>query len=259
MMSHQQQQQQLGYDNYELLQHIQHSVLGDDHYHSGPSSFEYDDHWYRRSSTPPTITTLSEQHKQRIVQILILDRKSSSRDFAHVNDIILALQNYRYIDTSNSNRNGTEIVVVSTTQFRFNVTYVPSFDDHSLYEQAYLMHHADIVYSPHGAQLSNLIYIRPCTVSVEFFPLAYYLQFFQSLAVSARGISFEGYPSATFNYTDKVADSQVTAQHKHLRYAARNTRINVGPDFFIQTLPQLMNAKIQCHSTHAQNIDANTQ
>ena len=244
----QQQQQQQSYDNYELLQQIQHSVLGDDHFRTGPSSFDHDDH-YRRPNIPPTTTTTSEQ---RIVQILILDRKSSSRDFAHANDVILALQNYlyNYSSSSSNNRNNWTATVASTTLFRMNVTYIPSFNKYTLYEQAYLMHHTDIIYSPHGAQLSNLMYIRPCTVSVEFFPQAYYMQFFQSLAASAHGISFEGYPSATMNSTDKVTDSQVTARHKELREAARNSRINVGPDFFIQTLPQLMNATIQCRANY---------
>lgn len=145
----------------------------------------------------------------------------------------------------------TTTSVMTTTQFRLNVAYIPSFSTYTLHEQAYFMHHADIIYSPDGAQLSNLLFIRPCTVSVEFFPRAYYLQFFQPLTVGAHGISFEGYPSATINYnTNKITDSLWTAQNYSERKAARNSRIMVSSNFFARTLPQLIKATLQCRANY---------
>lgn len=246
-------------DNFKIIQQIQQSVLGDLHYHAGPASFDFDD------ALPPRPIPPMEQIQYRIVQVLILDRRSSSRDFVYVNETIHALQNYRYqhrtsirnnhIPTPSSSNihpddDNTTATTITTTHFRFNVTYIPSFNTYSLQEQAYCMHHADIIYSPHGAQLSNLMYVRPCTVSVEFFPRAYYLQFFQPLAVAAHGLSYEGYPSATINYTDKIADSQMMEHSRTLRYAARKSRMSVAPEFFTRTLPQIMNATIQCRAKY---------
>ena len=254
-------QQQQHYDNYELVQQIQQSVLGDDHYRTGPSLFHHDD---RYSRTTPTIRPKERQQQPiesiqyRVVQILILDRKSSSRDFTRVEDMIRLLHNYLYNHTIISNNSQGKIdpaadqtaTSLMTTQFRLNVTYIASFSKYTLYQQAYFMHRADIIYSPHGAQLSNLMYIRPCTVSVEFFPRGYYLQFFQSLVVAALGIPFEAYPTATMNYTDKITDTQIMSQHHSGRNMARSTKTNVLLDFFVRTLPQIMNASIQCRAKY---------
>jgi hypothetical protein len=245
-------------DTYEIIQQIQQSVLGVDHYHAGPSLFDYDNS-YRSTITSIWPWAQPSPIEYRLIQVLILDRKFSARDFANVNDTIRALHNYTFNHSSVlvHQRDPTRIrymnqtaPTASMTQFRLNVTYISSFYAFTLFEQAYVMHHADIIYSPHGAQLSNLIYIRPCTVSVEFFPRAYYLQFFQTLALSAHGLSYEGYPSATINFTDKVRDSKTTAQDQYLRYTARNTRTSVASDFFIRTLPQLMDATIQCRTNY---------
>jgi Glycosyltransferase 61 len=237
---------QPNYDNYELIQQIQQSVLGADQYHAGPSLFDRND---------------------QMLQVLILDRKSSSRDFVHVDDTIRVLRDYKFnyngvmaegssdntiLNTSQKTEanNIHSTTTTTTTQFRLNVTYVSSFIGHTLYEQAYLMHHADIIYSPHGAQLANLIYIRPCTVLVEFFPRAYYVQFFQPLALSAKGISYEGYPTSTINFTDKVADSLLTSQNYEVQKVVRKARINVQSEFFLRTLPELIGATIQCRSNY---------
>lgn len=242
------------YESYELIQQIQQSVLGMDQYHARPSLFDHDDQY---GSTSTTMKMTTSSNHDRILQVLILDRKSSSRDFEHVNDTIRVLHNYRFnhsgifakgsIDRGSSKGKAT---TRTTTLFRLNVTYIPSFNGYTLYEQAYIMHHADIIYSPHGAQLSNLIYIRPCTVIVEFFPRAYYVQFFQPLAVSAKGISYEAYPTATMHFTDKVTDSLLTSQNYEVQKVVRGVRINVQSNFFLRTLPQLLDATIQCRSNY---------
>ena len=72
------------------------------------------------------------------------------------------------------------------------VNYVDNIEG-SLHHQALTMHSADIIISPHGAQLTNLALIRPYTVVIEISPRGYNLQFFQSYVVAAGGLSFEGY------------------------------------------------------------------
>ena len=231
---------QTSYENYELIQQIQQSVLGD-HFNAGLSSFDYDD-----SYNETAVKLIRKEKKQlrpfkemryRIIQILILDRKSSSREFVNVDEVVNMLQNF----TVNCSTTSTTI-----TQFRLNVTYVSSFNKLSLHEQAYYMHHADIIYSPHGAQLANLIYIRPCTVVVEFFPRSYYLQFFQTMVVTAHGIPLEGYPSAAINYTDKIIDTLVTRENFSMQRQAKSINVNVTLDFFEMTLPQILDETIQC-------------
>jgi hypothetical protein len=262
-------------NNYELVQQIQRSVLGENYYRNGPSLLEMNGSTIGKMSQPP----------YRQVQILILDRKQSARDFAYSDDIQRRLHNYLYNHTSSSSRsrssgsssssssssnnsngqgkndpehdkNNAKTNMSSTAQqYRLIVTYVSSFHTYTLQEQASFMHHADIIYSPHGAQLSNLLYIRPCTVTVEFFPRGYYLQFFQSLVVAALGIPFEAYPTATVNYTDKISDTIAMTKDYSSRKAARSTSIDVPVDFFIRTLPQIMNAAIQCRTNfrHSEN------
>ena len=52
----------------------------------------------------------------------------------------------------------------------FDVRYISNFKHYSLYEQAKEMNAADIIITSHGAQLTNLAYIRRCTAVIELFP-----------------------------------------------------------------------------------------
>ena len=230
---------QYSYDSYDFIQHLQQSVLGDQ-YNAGLSEFKYDDRYSKM--TKLTLKQkqrwrLRKQMLYRILQVLILDRKGTTRTFANIDIVISALNNYA-INCSTT---------TTMTQFRLNVRYVPSFNRLALREQAYIMHHSDIIYSPHGAQLSNLMFIRPCTAVVEFFPRTLYLQFFQAMVVSVRGLSFEGYPSAaTTNFTDKVTDTLLTINSSELQILAKSKDVNATPSFFIMTLPQIMHESILC-------------
>jgi hypothetical protein len=226
---------QVTYDNYELIQQIQYSILGED-YRAGPSALDFD---------KELSTILKEKHQSYqaksiqciILQVLILDRKTRSREFTNVDKMISFLQNY----TVNYKTTRTSLI-----QFRLNVTYVPSFMRITLREQAYFMHQADIIYTPHGAQLTNAIFIRPCTVVLEFFPRSYYLQFFQSMVLAAHGIPLEGYPHADTNDTDKVTDTFMTKTNFFLQKQAKNVVINVTEDFLEMTLPQIINVAMKC-------------
>jgi hypothetical protein len=100
------------------------------------------------------------------------------------------------------------------------------------------MHRADVIYSGHGAQLSSLIYIRPCTTVVEFFP-AYYVQFFQSLVVPASGLSYEENANTnSLNGIDRVNETAINILIIETSKGA--SIINFTPDFFLLTFPELM-------------------
>ena len=106
------------------------------------------------------------------------------------------------------------------------------------------MHSADIIVSPHGAQLSNLAYIRPCTVVVELFPPGYYLQFFQSLVLSANGVSFEGYPAGS----DRFKETIPAIENGTVRGLARAGPISASPRSILKALPELVEALERCRS-----------
>jgi len=111
------------------------------------------------------------ERTQEIV-VLVLNRKDTRR-MIHGESIAVALRSSKFKDF-------------------IRVVYIPNMEG-SLQKQAQIMHSANIVISPHGAQLTNLAFIRPCTVVAEIFPRGYYLNFFQHYVLAAGGISFEAY------------------------------------------------------------------
>jgi hypothetical protein len=195
---------------FDAIQQIQQEVLQNQYIATtDPSTFQFE---------------IVQNMKYQIIQVLLLDRKQSSRDFKYANDTVTALQNFVY-----TNHN-------TDMMYRLNVAYIPSFMGYTLYDQALSIHSADIIYSPHGAQLSNLVYIRPCTVVVEFFPKDYYIQFFQAFVENAYGVSYEGYPMTNGS---KVTDTQQMLQgDRNHRREARSYPIPVTSQFFTQTIPQ---------------------
>jgi Glycosyltransferase 61 len=158
------------------------------------------------------------------INILILDRKGSSRDWAFASDAakLLDLELGKLV----------------------KVTHLKSFTGLSLRAQAKAVHSADIIVSPHGAQLANLAYIRPCTMVVELFPRGYYLQFFQSLVISARGFSYEGYPTGGDRYEDTIP----TSENITIRYKVRSDPVLASPSSLLDVLPELIDASRLCRS-----------
>ena len=69
----------------------------------------------------------------------------------------------------------------------------------NLTTQAEVIHSADVIITSHGAQNTNLVFIRPCTVVLELFNPGYYLAYFQPTVITADGISYEGSYADTFN------------------------------------------------------------
>jgi Glycosyltransferase 61 len=166
------------------------------------------------------------------MNVLLLDRKGSTRAFRHGSKM------KRMLEASSL------AGVVSTFSVQKKVKYVASFSKYTLQQQAQAIHDADIIFSPHGAQLSNLIYIRPCTVVVEFFPRSYYLQFFQSLVVVARGLSYEAYPSDG----DKLGDTNVMLQSNDpdAKGKTRSGTIDADPESVAAAFPKLVHAALKC-------------
>jgi len=108
--------------------------------------------------------------------------------------------------------------------------------------QASEFHSADIVISSHGAQLTNLAFIRPCTAVVELFPYAYYLGFFQPLVLAADGISYDGYP---FDASPLV-DTQNTYRNGKERGARRGVSLKASPESIVYAFPRILLEMITC-------------
>ena len=128
--------------------------------------------------------------------------------------------------------------------------------------QAQVMHNADIVISPHGAQLTNAVFVRPCTAVLELFPRYYYYPKKGPLAMEAGGIPYDGYhfdgsprsetvplmpPRPGDPKQQKAAGeagrSRTTSALQHPIYAS--------PESVLRALPDLLLDVIACRKRHA--------
>eukprot|EP00668_Euglena_longa_P005155 GGOE01006057.1.p1 GENE.GGOE01006057.1~~GGOE01006057.1.p1 ORF type:complete len:381 (+),score=103.49 GGOE01006057.1:44-1186(+) len=113
---------------------------------------------------------------------------------------------------------------------------LPTFESQCLW-----MNEMDIIISPHGAQLTNLVCALPCTVVVEAFSPQYFIPgFFNPFSAALRLETFGVYMGAD-GYTDTDAcylqqECQRAARLKHVRM----------PDVFRQMPPLLFNAWHKC-------------
>eukprot|EP00277_Geminigera_cryophila_P006631 CAMPEP_0179415628 /NCGR_PEP_ID=MMETSP0799-20121207/6336_1 /TAXON_ID=46947 /ORGANISM="Geminigera cryophila, Strain CCMP2564" /LENGTH=404 /DNA_ID=CAMNT_0021188385 /DNA_START=140 /DNA_END=1354 /DNA_ORIENTATION=+ len=148
------------------------------------------------------------------IVVLVLNRKGTRR-MVHGEGIVRALQKSRL---------GRHIEVV----------YVPNMQG-SLQNQAHIMHTSDIIISPHGAQLTNLAFIRPCTVVAEIFPRGYYMNFFQPYVLAAGGISFEAYEEGRSVESDSHG-VHILAE----RLRRRGTSILVSNVSVVRALPRFI-------------------
>ena len=154
--------------------------------------------------------------KEKIIQVLLLNR-ARSRHIVHGKEIVNGLQN-------------------SVLGHLINVTYVPDMKG-SLFDQALIMHTADIIISPHGAQLTNLPFIKPCTVTAEIFPKGYFLVFYEHYVLAAGGFAFAGYEEGRNPHLDNFGlgeyKNRVERRGKHIHISAASM-IRQFPDFILK-------------------------
>lgn len=186
------------------VQTLQKLVLGDkfsDHQHSPNNANDND------NSSP--------------LRVLIIDRAGGSREWLHSKEFASQVSEVW-------GRDEIEVRIVSNFHGR-------------LFDQAEEFHKADIIISPHGAQLANLAFIRPCTVVLELFQKGYYLGYFQPLVLSAGGISFNGYPS---DRSAVVDTSDITDVEK--RAMIRSWPISASPASIVRAFPKLVAQNLSC-------------
>ena len=156
------------------------------------------------------------------LQVLLFQRKGETREWVHAQE------------TANKIKqawgNWIEVKVLSTLK------------GNSLKEQALEFHRADIIVSPHGAQLTNLAFIRPCTVVLELFPTQYYLSYFQKYVLSAAGIHYEGYELGR----SPLHDTMDAINSFELRNSARANQMLASPQSILHALPRLILSCLSC-------------
>ena len=111
--------------------------------------------------------------------------------------------------------------------------------------QAAWIHGADVLISPHGAQLSNLLFARRCTVVLELFPRYFYVPgFYLPLALGVGGVAFAGYGA-----DDPAADAP-TNRNQTGRYwfnrKFKYRKTDANPAVVAAALPALLDARRTC-------------
>ena len=155
------------------------------------------------------------------LRVLLIDRAGGSREWSLSNDTASQIKKVWGDDV--------------------HVKVVSNFHG-SLRDQALEMHNADIIISPHGAQLTNLAFIRPCTAVLELFPRGYYLGYFQPLVLSAGGVSFDGYP---FDRSP-LLDTDTIVSDKERRVMIRKLPIKTSPESVMRAFPKLVTGVLSC-------------
>jgi hypothetical protein len=134
-----------------------------------------------------------------------------------------------------------------------DVEYIPSYSDYSLKDQAIHMHSADLIITPHGAQTTNAVFIRPCTVVLELLPYRFYHPKKLPLVMEVGGVAFYGYRhggspiSETPGHTDTPplkpgVGSRLTGSWNPIRTPS----IVASPESITFAIPDLIEAGISC-------------
>ena len=111
--------------------------------------------------------------------------------------------------------------------------------------QAAWVHAADVVVSPHGAQLSNLVFARRCTAVLELFPRHFYMPgFYLALALQAGAVAFAGYA------TDDPEGDRPGNRNQKGRYwfnrKFKYRKTDANPTVVADALPALADARRAC-------------
>jgi hypothetical protein len=95
------------------------------------------------------------------------------------------------------------------------------FRSSSYLEQIRFMSEVDILISPHGAQLSSLFFMKPCSSVLELYPPGLYIPFFYGTLASAANVSH----SVLYTGLAKEQEVQQTQNNVRARIQARRAPI----------------------------------
>lgn len=86
----------------------------------------------------------------------------------------------------------------------FKVQHRPNFNSATFLEQVSFMASIDILVSPHGAQLSSLGFMKPCSLVLELFPPGYFVPWFFGSLAAGSGV----HHSVLYTGEDQAAEIQ---------------------------------------------------
>jgi len=165
------------------------------------------------------------------LRVLIIDRAGSNRHW------IFSGQTKKLLESSWNTGNETNVLEVR----------ILSNPKGNLTLQAKAFHEADIIISSHGAQLTNLAFIRPCTAVIELFSHGYYLGFFQPLVVAAEGLSYDGY-IMDINPRDNEG-----LERYDIRVKRRGANIFASPESIEYAFPRILLDHFRCRENWPSN------
>ena len=138
--------------------------------------------------------------------------------------------------------------VVNNLKVKLRITPIVSlvhFVKQTIKEHATWMHTQDLIISPHGAGLTNAVFIRPCTAVLELFPKHYFIPgYYQTLIAAVHGVPFLAYPGIH-------PDDELSSNVEHnARKIARSHNFNFSTAtlkaFFQTALPQMIERRAYC-------------
>jgi len=168
------------------------------------------------------------------VRVLILDRADKSRHWLYSKQVKHQLESLWGVDRQGQ---GVQVKIVHNPNGR-------------IYKQANMFHNSDIIISSHGAQLTNLAFIRPCTAVVELFPFGYYLGFFQSYVLMADGISFDAYPFDA----SRLTDTEPSVNNNIVAKMRRSGPLQASPESIVHAFPTVLVEMLTCRESWRGNV-----
>lgn len=132
------------------------------------------------------------------------------------------------------------------------------FEKLPMVQQALWLHQQDIIVTPHGAAVTNGVFVRPCTVLVQVYPKFYYpFAFFEPLVASTGGIPLSWYPGADVYATgeqDAKQKKEATAAfkvHNKNRGALRAADAHIPQAALLDVLKRAVQLHQACLKTEA--------
>ena len=186
-----------------------------------------------------------EEKNQSVLHIGILNRKGE-RELDNGGALKDAL-----IDAKNLllevvlNKNNLSLSHHSSRQQSYQSIIIDhtTMDNKKFPEQVTWAAQQDIIITPHGAQNTNLAFIRPCTAVLEVYPHAYFIpEYFMSLVSFVGGI---GFSSIELPHVS-ASPFRATVEHSD-RVKARSDHVEVDVDIIVEhVMLTILEAHLAC-------------
>jgi hypothetical protein len=126
------------------------------------------------------------------LKIIVIDRPL--RGLKNANEVLKSLSQFLINDKpirieSYSNDNNPELLNGSTARSLY-------LENKTFHEQVQLMRSSDIVITAHGAALTNIAFMKPCSIVIEVFPFGYYFPNYFGYLARRSGLLHYEWPAS---------------------------------------------------------------